>query len=354
MDQYIVHSKKYIYSLKDKYTELPNIDSKYIVKKYKKISHEIDNPWISIRDQNLSEKKKSKLEFIGLLNKISEKNFNKILDLILKLKIEEDGILVDILYNKCIQEVQFMELYILLLQEMIKQWHNIIDLFITKCKIDYNSMDNDETLSNLLLVGILYNKGILDINYINSVFDKLIEKKSNISIELFCKLFIKIYDKYSLYDNFLSRLNKVKENDNLNSKNKFLLMDINDLMSNKKVDVKKDNKKKSNSCKNSINSILKEYLEILDTNEVIECYDDLQYDYKDIILCDELLDMLIRERQQNKKFLKELITFLLEKNYINNDLINNKIKKLLENKKELQLDYPNIYNDISYLKKLNK
>jgi hypothetical protein len=424
---YIQFSLKQIISYKNKYKDIPNIDSKFLIKKNavfinkKEIKHNINNPWIStiekkakymnnaeyLKNVNYIEEAKSQLT--GLLNKLSSNNFNIIVREILVIKIETRECLsqlTDILYKKCLTEVNFIKLYVDVIKILMNKWPTFVNdnvkttfitLLINKCHktfLQWKTCENDiklktECINNLYLIGYLYNVQIIGYKIQSECINTLINADNEnleIGIELLCK-FLQIMGKNSdmankqYIDTIFVKLSNIN---NISSKNKFNILNLIDFRNNNwnndinikynnQQKIKQNNREKEESGKredkeekeekeekdkiiidinnidNKLNTILLEYLDILDIDEVKEYYINYKKEDKEKLLCNTIIKLYLDEIKENKIYLIELFDYLKKNNYISNNYINYIITNIKENINLYQIDYPNIIYDIQIL-----
>lgn len=391
-------SFEYILSFKDKNYNLPKIDKKYIInkskkKKYKKkIEHSIDNPWLSSKEKkkkysniweykkNLDNLEETKLKLTNYLNKLSEKKFDVIIKKIIEIDIQNEIYLeklTEIIYDKCILEKNFIKLYINVIKILIKEWEafqtddtniNFIQTFIGYCHINYinwkkcdlleESNNKNKIVNNLYLIGELFNNNIISYEIVSDCINELLNcsiEYKELGIELLCKFLSTIGEKYEKinYINLNKCLNKLKKENNISLKNKFLIMDTIDLCKNnwKVIETKMQNVKikkevNDNKLHKQIRNILLEYLDVLDMDEIKEYYLEYKSSNKNIIMCTEIFNLFMEENIENKKYLIELMEYLLENNYIDKNTLLKKFENILNNKDNYKIDNPNIDKDI--------
>lgn len=385
-------SIEYILSHKEKYYELPPINKKYIIKTHKKkkkkkeIVHSIDNPWLSTKEKkkkymntweyrkNINFLEETKLKLISLLNKLSEKNFDLIVNKIIKLNIQNEKYLetlTNVVYEKCISEKTFIKLYVNVAKKIMNKWASFddnkisfIQILIGKCHTCYiqwnNVNDNNKRniINNFCLIGELFNSNIISYKIISECIYELLncdQQNKNWGLELLCNLLIivgKNYEKVNYHD--LNKcLNKLQNENNISSKIKFLIMDVLDLHKNNwntsehKIISSNQKLLPDDKLYKNIENILLEYLNILDIIEVQEYYFEYNSPNKETIFCNVLVNMYIETTIENKEYLIKLIEHLLNNNYISNKCLNLCFSKVIINKKEYAIDFPNIDNDIN-------
>ena len=368
------YSLDFILSYKDKYHDLPLIDKKYIIKNQKKkkkrkeIVHNIDNPWLSFENQKIGDLEKVKLTLTSLLNKLSDKTYEKISSEIININIIDEiylKTLINIIYDKCISEPTFLKLYVGVINKIIKKWatfgeNTFITIFIGKCYENYkiwkNVDDNNKMniINNLILVGELFNSDIIAYELISGCINDLLNDQENkdLSIELLCRLLIIVGNKYEKvnYNELTSCINKLSNKNDITSKNRFLIMDVIDLYNNKWDIIKKENNleitENTDKLHKQFKNILLEYLDVLDVDEVKEYYIEIQTLNKEDILCNVFINLFIESAQKNKLYLIELLEYLVDNMHISINYFKHNVLKITENKNKI--DFPNIEKDIVY------
>lgn len=343
----IQYTIDFIVSLKKKNNSYPEIDKKFIkrVKKgnteQKEIVHQIKNPWLSS-----VEKKKSKTlvesdpltetiaYLTSLLNKITINNFDTIFEKIKKIKVIDKSYyveLIKVIYMKCINESNFIDIYIKIVK--LLDWTNAKSIFLNLCTdnfCNWQTISNDLTIGNIYIIGSLYNINAIPQLTLEKYLDNLLESVNDLSIKLLCKLFDTVHSKYKnpMYIDKLAKL----QTTNILSQHKFAIMDIVDKYNNiyiqKPIIIE-------NVKTNIFTAIIDEYLDILDTSEVLEYYNECLTNNKDYLIACAIIDKLCI-CPYNKTELFELLVFGLKHNIVNKNIFTNYIKTL--NLKELIID----------------
>lgn len=358
----------YILLFRDKNKKLPNINKKFIVKypnkKKVNIKHTIKNPWISSiekkkKDYNINKK------ITEFLNIISIKNFDIIINNLKKIYIKDAKCLINVvnlIYDKTVIEENYINLYIDLILKIKNIYPNMmyenkkisfISIFLDNIDSNFfkwnkivNIKEKHYIINNIILIGELFNKKILHKNTIYNYLDELFKYvNDNFAVELICKLIKKIYntlekDKLIMYINILKNIKKIS------SKNKFLLMDILEINTNKI----ENNIEITNINDNKIKNILLEYFNNLDLEDLLEYYLEYKEDDKEEIFYSNMINLYIETNKENKDFLIDFIKFLYEKKYVSIN-VEKIFDKIYSNISEYIIDYPNIKNDINNIKK---
>jgi hypothetical protein len=184
--------------------------------------------------------------FICILNKLSDSNFNDLAKDLLNLQInkEEQIIkLIELIISKATTEIKYSNVYAKLSKQLssyyIKDGEKNIyfrEILIVKCQALFNNclsgkLQKDNAKSFIIFLGELYNNELLSNKIILSCFSVLFNNINDMSIILICTLIKSIKDKYSKIcaDEFnivLKKLNSIKEDNNTNTKDKFMIMDL--------------------------------------------------------------------------------------------------------------------------------
>jgi hypothetical protein len=374
-------------SLKNKYTEYPKL-------KTKKSIHQIENPWVSSvqkkkefsdifeykRSLNLVEEISGKLR--GDLNKLTAANFDIICNKILGYKITEDfniNIFTDIIYNKCISDIKFVKLYASLIKEISNKYPAFFDTFISLCNNTHknwnniNNNDDDDFLkkrkiiNNLCLTGELFNNDLLSSNIISDLTYELLtnEDKRDFGIELMCNLLPIVGNKFNMVNRkHMSKcINKLQELSkmNISSKNRFNIMDINDMYENLSKSCILNKKEESHdrlapkhvdaqSNTKYIETSIIEYI----ANQNIDIIKENLSENSNKEFIEILFDIYINESIKNKNNLVELIDDLIKKKLISNLELNDKISSIKNEIDKYEIDYPHINKDIDIIEQIIK
>jgi len=219
-----------------------------------------------------------------LLNKLAKDNYPRVADSILNNDYNKEVLssLVSILFNKCVNEHRYIDLYMKLVDQLFlkfKQPNNIKNnplnfkkQFIEKCQIIFEGgpddfmkelpgdLDEEEKkqkkkqrmLGNTKLIGQLFIRGALTDAVVISCFQRLFKAPTEDSIENLSHLFLTIgkplYEKYAAdadqamkpkkskirikalnketFDDYVDRLIELKQAPELPARLKFLIMDV--------------------------------------------------------------------------------------------------------------------------------
>ena len=225
-----------------------------------------------------------------LLNKLAKDNFARISDTMLNnFEYNEEIVkeLVRILFNKCVNEHTYIDLYMKLVDQFFikfKQSHskksnseipliNFKKMFIEKCQETFEAISPDEflkelpedldeeekkekkrerRLGNTKLIGQLFIRGAISDKIVDCCFKNLFEEKIVPNIENLCHLLLTIgkqlYEKFAsdanqttnpkksrirlkvlnkeIFDDYVDRLISLKQMDGLPSRIKFMIQDV--------------------------------------------------------------------------------------------------------------------------------
>lgn len=251
-EEYINKYLTYKINNKDKIENLNNffnsldINKKYykmnISSKNKKFKNNLSNQTLIIKYIN------------NELNKVTENNIN---DTIINInnKILENKtllpIIIDTIIDKCIFQLQYIDLYVNILISLLKIDNTNVTVFINK-KYDEifnkniileNSYDNlckinkniDASIGISILIIKLELKNIIS-NYIDNIINGMINfiEINLLNNDITYKYILSLYNIFLLLDNnyiskYALKINKFIQNENINKKNKFKLMDIMDI-----------------------------------------------------------------------------------------------------------------------------
>lgn len=227
------------------------------------------NNLITNKKFNKDDNERLYYKFRSILNKLSESNFNELAKELINLQIinKEHLIkLVELIVLKAIGEIKFSKIYAKLSKKLISYYVEENDkkiyfreLLINKCQqlfdgstsldknieesqIDKNFNLKEEILGSIIFIGELYNQEILTnkiiYNCLFTLFTKINLNKAYI-IDSLCTL-IKIVGKEFFKKNpkeaiiCIEKLEKLKDDNNIQIKEKFAIMDIIDLIKKEK------------------------------------------------------------------------------------------------------------------------
>lgn len=215
-----------------------------------------------------------------LLNKLAKDNFARVSDSIVNNEYDEEIMksLVSILFNKCVNEHTYIDLYMKLVDQLFHKFRqtkkllNFKKLFIEKCQLTFEEAPDDflkelpgdldeeekkqkkrqRMLGNTKLIGQLFIRGALADIVVISCFARLFKDPKDDSIENLCHLFLTIgkplYEKYAAdadqamspkkskiriktlsketFDDHIDRLIELKQTPGLPSRLKFMILDV--------------------------------------------------------------------------------------------------------------------------------
>ena len=237
----MMYSKEFVYSLQSKFTEKPpySFDEKdfqncslnkskvklpwFKTQKPKRSSSSFSKLKGSVKDQQerwipnriTDDLEKSKKTTQDILNKLASSNFNTLSDRILDVPIYSLNYLREmtkIIYEKGVLEPAFGEIYARLCHKIKcnkeKRWQIIMDgkeykfvnIMVQLCEADfkrpettfedeYNQRkDKMRRIGNIRLIGELYKKQMIPNSVIDHCIKTLINNKTNISVEVVCRL----------------------------------------------------------------------------------------------------------------------------------------------------------------------
>jgi translation initiation factor 4G len=241
---------------------------------WKKPEKKIKSTWVTDAKKDKTDDEKLYLQIRGILNKLSASNFNELANEFIQLNIRSrDHLmsLVDIIFKKAIVESKFNEIYAKLCYELASYYIEDNDdkvyfreLLLNKCQQMFEESANIKILDRsvtvpvtvpvietfkskeqitgcIKFIGELYNINLLTNKVVYSCFLILLSKVSPgnmYTIDCICTLMQTINVKFvssapneasSIYD----RIEKLKNSDSTEKKDKFALMDILDLRKSK-------------------------------------------------------------------------------------------------------------------------
>eukprot|EP00826_Nyctotherus_ovalis_P012593 TRINITY_DN1333_c0_g2_i4.p1 TRINITY_DN1333_c0_g2~~TRINITY_DN1333_c0_g2_i4.p1 ORF type:complete len:349 (+),score=109.82 TRINITY_DN1333_c0_g2_i4:612-1658(+) len=215
-----------------------------------------------------------------LLNKLAKDNFARVSDSIVNNEYDKEIMksLVSILFNKCVNEHTYIDLYMKLVDQLFHKFRqtkkllNFKKLFIEKCQLTFEEAPDDflkelpgdldeeekkqkkrqRMLGNTKLIGQLFIRGALADIVVISCFARLFKDPKDDSIENLCHLFLTIgkplYEKYAAdadqamspkkskiriktlnketFDDHVDRLIELKQTPGLPSRLKFMILDV--------------------------------------------------------------------------------------------------------------------------------
>ena len=241
------------------------------------LDNRADNPW---RKVGCSSKKNIEKEFQGILNKMTERTFQKLTDDICSFEAESDigHSLVQIMFNKIVLEPSFLDMYINLIKKLIETstegnsiWFNldIVKMFSSIIKTEFErraiQVDQDNPhkqkrriIGTMILISKLFNHSIIDFSEVASYVDAMINSKDYSDIECVCRLLSEFNENDSrltpdnkLYiDLLFKKLSEFLGQSNLVSRIRYSIMDI---LQNRENNAKIERRAKGESSSHSKN-----------------------------------------------------------------------------------------------------
>lgn len=217
------------------------------------LDNRADNPW---RKVGCSSKKNIEKEFQGILNKMTERTFQKLTDDICAFEADSDigKSLVQIMFNKIVLEPSFLDMYINLIKQLIEAstkgnsiWFNLdivkIFLSIIKSEFERRSVQVDQEnphkhkrriIGMMILISKLFNHSIIEFSEVTCYMDTLINSSDYSDIEFVCRLISEFNENDSrlstdnkLYiDLLFKKLSEFLDQSNLVSRIRYSIMDI--------------------------------------------------------------------------------------------------------------------------------
>jgi len=262
-----------LYACRDKYQTIPKDLIKFVDRikgiqlKNKKINGQnwkrnttkSKTSWLVTKKFSQDDDEKLASQCRGILNKISDSNFDEMLDELLNLDIlalDQLKIFIDILFKKAIIEINYSHLYAKLCYNFFHRYVQDEDgnkiyfrtLFLTKCQNMFENIlkidtkvhleqsyfkSKHEIVGMIVFLGHLYNHKLLIDSIIYNCIMALITKINErhwCAIECVCKLFDNVIDKFSLtspnnYSDLCDILKKMSNDSNIVIKDRFMIMD---------------------------------------------------------------------------------------------------------------------------------
>ncbi len=233
---------------------------------WKKPEKKIKSTWVADAKKAKTDDEKLYLQIRGILNKLSAGNFNELANEFIQLNIRSrDHLmsLVDIIFKKAIVESKFNEIYAKLCYELASYYIEDNDdkvyfreLLLNKCQQMFEESANIKSLAGTVtetfrskeqiigcikFIGELYNVNLLTNKVVYSCFLILLSKVSPgnaYTIDCICTLMQTVSIKFvgsapSEASGIYDRIEKLKNSDGTEKKDKFALMDILDLRKSK-------------------------------------------------------------------------------------------------------------------------
>jgi hypothetical protein len=235
---------------------------------WRRIDQRFKNNWLLDSKLNQTEDQKLYDQVRGILNKLSESNFNELADELIQLEIKNrDNLMtiVDIIFKKAIIESKYNEIYAKLCYELApyhirnnKSKVYFRELLLNKCQKMFEegvSLSKDieqretstfkfkeHVMGCMRFVGELYNNGLLTDKIVYNCFLILMSKvnlNKAYSIDSICTLMETVGDGFSSnakkeFNLLFKKFDELKDNPKIEKKEKFALMDLLDLKQDKK------------------------------------------------------------------------------------------------------------------------
>ena len=353
-------------------------DSKDFKIKLKKYDIKLNSSkWYRKRFMTNDEKVKKTIN--GLLNKLTDKNYEEVTNKILKLKIENYDLLEYLCKNileKCLLENEYLKNWCYLVKKLfcnnLNKWNyndrHIYEIFLELCQkkfekvinIDYHNklaelynedIDLFYKIKNkncnlLLLLAEFYNLKFLNIDISKSIAKKLMKDKNKYyELELGI-LFSNNLKLNNLNNKILeSEILKLLDYENLNKKIKFMIMDISEKKPKIKVE-KKSIVSTDEEIEVKIKNIINEYISEQDYEYSLSCFKEITSKPKSNKVIYEFLINLVDSDQKRFNEIFNFLKKLVKDKYIKYNNIKFGIIEFLQEFNELILDYPNLEKTI--------
>lgn len=274
-------------------------------------------------------KKENKFEnkFIFILNKMSTDNINNLtiefLQNIYIDCIEDYNIILELLFNKMINDYNFIDSYILFFLNIIQIFEYNYkfkpDYFIKLCQDNLNTLNEENMVGLLKLIQLLINNNFFNNDTNIYVSEFLLNKNNHIDIYNWFK---SNNIRYKYIENIKSIINNCQ-----NIRHRLLLES---LLNEEKIIINNNyinnDFENENIFKIQVNNIIDEYKLINDINEVIFFINDECYDTNNkISFCEILLENYFNS---NDDIILDLINNLLNKKVLFKNNINNALKNI--------------------------
>jgi hypothetical protein len=203
---------------------------------------------------NHTENEKLYAEINDLLNKLNKKNFNLICENIIKLNIicrEHMTELVKRIMEEALRNHLFINIYAMACNMLMPYYITEVnekvhfrDILLSKCQETFelyiksnNELDKKDLIGIIKFIGELYNENILITSVIFMCFVSLytnVMNKKQYSVEAICTLMTIVGKSFFQKDNIKAnscylKIEELLQNGNIISKEKFMIMDLNEL-----------------------------------------------------------------------------------------------------------------------------
>ena len=371
LNEYLISIKKCMESCTD------SKDFKIKLKKYDiKLS---STKWYRKRFVTYEEKIKKTIN--SLLNKLTDKNYKEITVSVLKIKVDNFQLLEYLCKNiidKCLLESQYLKNWSYLIEKVfssnLTKW-NFDDTYLYKIFLDicqkklekiirsdyHNKLielyDKDidlfyklknKTCNFVLLLGELKITDILSDDTVTSIVSTFISEKENFyEVELGILITEHLIDTNFGNNLFNKKIKKLMEDENLNKRNKFMIMDILDKKSNVTYRPKvKSEFTTDEEIEVKIKNIIDEFLIEKDYDYVLTCYKEIQCKPKSNKVIYEFILNLIESDTSRFNEIFLILKKLLKDKSIKYNNIKFGLIDFLKEYDDLILDYPNLDKQI--------
>lgn len=328
----------------------------------------ISNKWKNNKNDSVNDTLKKKIN--AILNKLTNDNFDVLITKMESINITSYDMLdivVNAIYSKFVTDHFFHIMYGKLINVMSnKSWffnkdnnlYNFRQLIISKCHNEFNKLINNIEshksiqFGNIILLGELYNNNIISHSVIQNCINFLLINHTNNNVDLLCKLLSTISEntKHSFFDNYFNILIHLQQKSNLDSRIKFLILDLLDARNNQWTS--KNNKLIANTdlstdeLKQKMTNIYDEYIEFNNLNDIKAYLNDIPNNQTNLsikLLIESSYDI---SNKYYSSFYNLLLFILKQKNIHNIDSI---IIQLFDSLPDLYIDIPNASVFISNL-----
>ena len=353
-------------------------DSKDFKIKLKKYDIKLNSSkWYRKRFMTNDEKVKKTIN--GLLNKLTDKNYEEVTNKILRLKIENYDLLEYLCKNileKCLLENEYLKNWCYLVKKLfcnnLNKWNyndrHIYEIFLELCQKKFEKVINtdyhnklaelynedidlfykikNKNCNLLLLLAEFYNLKFLNIDISKSIAKKLMKDKSKYyELELGI-LFSNNLKLNNLNNKILeSEILKLLDYESLNKKIKFMIMDISEKKPKIKVE-KKSIVSTDEEIEVKIKNIINEYISEQDYEYSLSCFKEITSKPKSNKVIYEFLINLVDSDQKRFNEIFNFLKKLVKDKYIKYNNIKFGIIEFLQEFNELILDYPNLEKTI--------
>jgi hypothetical protein len=179
--------------------------------------------------------------FSGLLNKITNSNYNEILNELKNIDIYNISFypaIANRLFNKILNEHEYIKLYVklcidlsfnkLFINELLILSNNFFNKFCFNNENTDNILLKKQNINNIIFIGeLLINKLINPAIIFNKIIPNLLNNVNDNNIEILCNLlnYLKQLNIFDLYEYYF-KINKVKNNPYLTMRIKFMIEDV--------------------------------------------------------------------------------------------------------------------------------